>query len=154
MRQLKEVGIMNIRRLSIVALGFALLGLARTAPAATEIKGAAILDHPCGKVSVKHMGLVHAGKMADAVKLGTPEMQKQWNDMSADDRKMMSGMMKDMSKSESEFSKEIKANGVLVVDGDKGTLTVQKTTKDANGSGTETLTQRFAINGATCLITR
>jgi len=145
---------MNIRRLSIAALGFALLGLVQTASAATEIKGAAILDHPCGKVSVKHMGLVHAGKMADAVKLGTPEMQKQWNDMSADDRKMMAGMMKEMSKSAADFSKEIKANGLLVVDGDKATLTVQKTTKDANGSGTETLTQRFAINGATCLITR
>jgi hypothetical protein len=145
---------MNIRRLFIVALGFALLGLARTASAATEIKGAAILDHPCGKVSVKHMGLVHTGKMADAVKLGTPEMQKQWNDMSADDRKTMAGMMKDISKSEADFSKEIKANGLLVVDGDKATLTVQKTTKDANGSGTETMTQRFAIDGATCLITR
>ena len=145
---------MNIRRLFIVALGLALLGLARLASAATEIKGAAILDHPCGNVSIKHMGLVHAGKMADAVKLGTPEMQKQWNDMSADDRKMMSGMMKDMSKSEADFSKEIKASGLLVVDGDKATLTVQKTTQDANGSGTETMTQRFAINGSTCLITR
>jgi hypothetical protein len=145
---------MNIRRLSLVVLGLALLGLARTASAATEIKGAAILDHPCGKVSVKHMGLVHAGKMADAVKLGTPDMQKQWNDMSADDRKMMGGMMKEMSKSEADFSKEIKANGLLVVDGDKATLTVKKTTKDANGSGTETMTQHFAINGATCLITK
>ena len=145
---------MKIRHLFIAVLGFALLGLAQTTSAATEIKGAAILDHPCGKVSVKHMGLVHAGKMADAVKLGTPDMQKQWNDLAADDRKMMSGMMKDMSRTEAEFSAEIKANGLLVVDGNNATLTVKREHKDANGSSTDTMTQRFVIDGATCQITR
>lgn len=144
---------MNTRRMSAVILGFALLGLVRTASAATEIKGAAILDHPCGKVAVKHMGLVHAGKMADAVKLGTPEMQKQWNEMSADDRKMMGGMMKDMSKSEADFSKEIKENGLLVVDGDKATLTVTKEKKDKDGNSKSTMTQHFLIDGTTCRIT-
>ena len=143
---------MNTRRMSAVVLGFALLGLARTASAATEIKGAAILDHPCGKVSVKHMGLVHAGKMDEAAKLGTPEMQKKWNDLPADDRNMMAGMMKEMSKTEAEFSKEIKDSGLLVVDGDKATLTVTKVQKDANGSNKSTRTQRFLIDGATCRI--
>jgi hypothetical protein len=145
---------MNTRRLTAVVLGFALLGLARIASAATEIKGAAILEHPCGKVAVKHMGLVHAGKMADAVKLGTPEMQKAWKELPDDDRKMMSGMMKDMSKSEADFSKEIKENGLLVVDGNNATLTVKREHKDANGSSTDTMTQRFVIDGATCQITR
>jgi hypothetical protein len=145
---------MSTRRMHAVVLGFALFGLARTALAATEIKGAAILDHACGKVSVKHMGLVHAGKMDEAVKLGTPEMQKAWKDLPADDRKMMSGMMKEMSRSEADFSKEIKEHGLLAVDGNNATLTVTKEQKAANGSGKETMTQRFVIDGATCLITR
>jgi hypothetical protein len=143
---------MNTRRMSALVLGFALLGLARTASAATEVKGAAILDHPCGKVSVQHMGLVHAGKMVEAAKLGTPEMQKKWNDLSAEDREMMSGMMKEMSKTEAEFSKEIKESGLLVVDGGKATLTVTKVQKDANGSSKSTRTQRFLIDGTTCRI--
>jgi hypothetical protein len=120
--------------------------------AAEEIKGAAILDHACGKVAVKHMGLVHAGKMDEAVKLGTSEMQEHWKSMSAGEREMMSGMMKDMSQSEADFSAEIKANGVLQVEGDKATLTVEKKTTDANGTSTETTTQRYLIDAKGCWI--
>jgi hypothetical protein len=145
---------MNTRRMSAVVLGIALFGLAQTASAKTEIKGAAILEHPCGKVAVKHMGLVHAGKMDEATKLGTPEMQKEWNAMPADDRKMMSGMMKEMSKTEAQFSAEIKSGGLLVVDGDGGTLTVKQEHKDANGTSTDTLTQHYVIDGAVCRITK
>lgn len=119
-----------------------------------EIKGAAILDHPCGKVAVKHMGLVHAGKMEEATKLGTPEMQEEWKKMPAEDRKMMSGMMKEMSKTEAQFSADIKANGLLVVEGDTATLTVKQEHKDANGTSTETMTQKYKIDGKTCLISR
>ena len=71
---LKEMK-MNVRRMSAVLLSIVLLvtllGRAAAASPKTEIKGAAILDHPCGKVSVKHMGLVHAGEMEEATKLGT-----------------------------------------------------------------------------------
>jgi hypothetical protein len=123
------------------------------AAAKTEIKGAAILDHPCGKVAVKQMGLVHAGKMDEANKLTTKEMQDQWKAMPAKDRTMMSGMMKDMSQTEAQFSADIKSSGLLVVDGPAATLTVKKTTKDANGSSTSTTTQEFKINGNECLIT-
>jgi hypothetical protein len=119
----------------------------------TEIKGAAILDHPCGKVSVKQMGLVHAGKMDEANKLTTKETQDQWKAMPEKDRTMMSGMMKDMSETEAQFSSEIKTGGLLVVDGPAATLTVKKSTKDANGSSTSTMTQEFKINGNECLIT-
>ena len=63
---------------------FALAGAAE-APK-TEIKGAAILDHPCGKIAVKQMGLIHAGKFEEANKLTTKEMQDQWKAMPAKDR--------------------------------------------------------------------
>ena len=91
--------------------------------AKTEIKGAAILDHPCGKVALKQMGLVHAGKIDEANKLSTKEMQDQWKAMPAKDRTMMTGMMKDMSESEDQYAAEIKSNGLLVVDAPSATLT-------------------------------
>ena len=136
-----------------VVAGIAVLSSSAQA-AKTEIKGAAILEHPCGKVSVKQMGLVHAGKIEEAQKLSTKEMQEQWKKMPAADKAMMSGMMKEMSQSEADFSAAIKAGGLLVVDGKNATLTVKREHKDASGSSTETMTQVFVIDGATCLISR
>src|SRR6478735_10810240 len=124
---------MQYRRLSAFCINIVLplvfCGLAGVASAKSEIKGAAILDHPCGKTSVKQMGLTHAGKMEEANKLTTKEMQDQWKAMPAKDRTMMTGMMKDMSQTEDQYAADIKANGVLVVDGSTATLTVKKTTK-------------------------
>lgn len=149
---------MNTRRLSAVLLSLVLslplLGPARAESPKSEIKGAAILDHACGKVAVKHMGLVHDGKIDEAAKLGTQEMQDQWKAMPAEDRKMMTEMMKATAKSAAEFAAEIKAGGLLVIEGNSGTLTVKQEHKDANGSSTETLTQRYVIDGATCRISR
>lgn len=136
-----------------IALPFA-LAAAGTASAKSEIKGAAILDHPCGKVALKQMGLAHAGKMDEANKLSTKEMQDQWKAMPEKDRTMMSGMMKEMSPTEAQFSADIKANGVLVVDDPSANLTVKKSTKDKNGSSTETMTQSFKIDGSQCLVSR
>ena len=134
------------------ALATTLSGIA--AAAGTEIKGAAILDHPCGKVAVKQMGLVHAGKMEDANKLSTKEMQDQWKKMPAKDREMMAGMMKQMSATEQDFSNDIKSNGVMAVDGENATLMVKKTTKDKSGTSTSTMTQRFKLDGSQCLVSQ
>jgi hypothetical protein len=120
----------------------------------SEVKGAAILDHPCGKVAVKQMGLARAGKMDEANKLATKEMQDQWKAMPAKDRAMMTGMMKEMSSTEEQFSNDIKANGLLVVDGQAATLTVQKKTKDKTGTMTSTTTQNFKLDGGQCLVSR
>ena len=144
---------MKTRRFALVLTAIASLAAVPALAAKTEVKGAAILDHACGKVAVKHMGLVHAGKMDEAVKLGTKAMQDEWKAMPAEDRSMMSGMMKEMSQTEADFSAEIKANGLLVVDGANATLTVVKKQQDANGSSTETTTQKYVIDGAGCWIT-
>lgn len=138
---------------ALLSLAFLALAGAAEAPK-TEIKGAAILDHPCGKVAVKQMGLIHAGKFEEANKLTTKEMQEQWKAISAKDREMMTGMMKEMSKSEADFAKEIKASGVLTVEGDHATLTIEQKHKDNNGSSTEKMTQRYTIDGDKCLISR
>ena len=149
---------MKDHRLYALVIGSAmpviLSGFAGVAFAKSEIKGAAILDNACGKMAVKHMGLVHDGKIDEASKLSTKEMQEQWKAMPAKDRTMMSGMMKDMSQTSAQYAADIKANGVLVIDGPAATLTVKKTTKDKNGSSTETITQNFKIDGAQCLISR
>lgn len=137
--------------LLVGALPFVLC-VATAAQAKSELKGAAILDHPCGKVAVKQMGLTHAGNFDEANKLTTKEMQEQWKSMPAKDRTMMSGMAKEMSETEEQYSADIKSNGVLVIDGQDATLTVQKKTKDANGTSTSTTTQKFKLEGGQCLI--
>jgi hypothetical protein len=136
------------------AMFVVLCGLAGVALAKSEVKGAAILDTACGKVAVKQMGLVHQGKMAEANMLATKEMQEQWKAMPEKDRTMMSGMMKETSQTSDQYAAAIKANGVLVVDGANAMLTVKKTTKDKNGSSTETMTQNFKIDGAQCMVSR
>ena len=146
-RRLEALGINAV-------LSVALFSIAAAASAKSEIKGAAILDHPCGKTSVKQMGLTHAGKMEEANKLTTKEMQDQWKAMPAKDKTMMSGMMKEMSQTEDQYAADIKANGVLVVDGPTAVLTVKKTAKDKSGSSTSTMTQNFKIDGNQCLVSR
>ncbi len=147
---------MNHRRLPLLLAALVLspwlAARADASPAKTEIKGAAILDHACGKTSVRHMGLVHAGKIDDSAKLGTKEMQDQWKAMPAEDKKMMSGMMKDMSQSEADYTADIKAGGLLVIEGPAATLTVKKEHKDASGTSTETMTQQFVIDANGCWI--
>ena len=149
---------MNRRRLPNLCrstvLPVVLCVAAGSAYGATEIKGAAILDHPCGKVAVKQVGLVHAGKFDEANKLSTKEMQQQWDAMPAKDKADMSGMAKAMSPTQEQFTASIKAGGVLVVDGPSATLTTKTTTKDANGSSTETTTQKFRVTGSECLVSR
>ena len=129
-------------------------GFAGVALAGSEIKGAEILNHPCGKVAVKQMGLVHAGKMKEANQLTTATMQQQWKAMPDQDRAMMMGMMQALSKTEDEYADDIRKYGLLVVNGTSAVLTIKKTSRDANVTSTETTTQRFALNGAQCLISR
>jgi hypothetical protein len=152
--QFTEVKQMSAYRSSAVLFGLVLFLVLAGSALATEIKGAAILNHPCGKVAVKHMGLVHAGKIEEASKLGTKQMQDEWKAMPASDRTMMSEMMKATSASEADFSARIKAGGVLVIEGKNATLTVKQEHKDASGSTTETTTEKYLIDGPYCMITR
>lgn len=138
----------------LVATLAALCAIAAPASAKSEIKGAAILDHPCGKVAVQQMGFMHAGKTDEANKLTTQAMQDQWKAMPAKDRDMMAGMAKEMSPAPEQFASDIKAGGLLVVDGAQAMLTVKTTHKDANGSSTSTMTQQYAIDGGKCLVSR
>jgi hypothetical protein len=142
--------------LSWIAWGLVALvaGAAGPAGAKSEIKGAAVLDHPCGKAGVQQMGYLHAGNVEAANRLSTPEMQQQWQAMPAKDRTMMADMAKSMSPSSDQYAADIRKNGMLVVDGTNAVLTVRTTHKDANGSSTSTSTQNFRYDGKQCLVSR
>jgi hypothetical protein len=147
---------MTIRHRSrLIAVAFALLaaqaGIVATA-SAQEITGAAILEHPCGQVSVKHMGLVHEGRMDEALQLSTPDMQAEWNAMPAEDQTMISGMLQAMSQSAEDYAADVEAYGVLVIDGEAGTLTLEKVIEDASGTSTMSMSQGFQIDGDNCAI--
>lgn len=135
-----------LRHLAAVALFVATAGTAASA-APQEIKGAAILEHPATKVALKNMSLMHAGKIDDAVKMGTKAMQAEWNAMPADDRKMMGEMMQTFSVGDAEFRASVLGGGVLTVDGERATLVVKEEKKDANGSSTSTQTIRLQLEG-------
>jgi len=70
------------------------------------------------------------------------------------DRKMMADMSKTMSPSAEEYSDAIRKTGVLTVDGASALLTVSQTKRDANGSSTSTMTQKLAMEGGQCLVSR
>jgi predicted SnoaL-like aldol condensation-catalyzing enzyme len=150
-RSIVPAGMARLRWVMSVLMVY---GASSVAAAPTEIKGAAILDHACGKVAVQQMGLLNQGKVEEANKLSTPEMQQQWKAMPAKDREMMAKMSKELSETAADYSVSIKTYGVLVVDGSNGKLTVQKKTQDANGSSTTTTTQDFRIDAGTCLVGR
>jgi hypothetical protein len=137
----------------LFCLAAAFLITAAAAAAPTELTGQAILDHAIGKLAVKHMGLVNAGKMEEAVALGSKKAQGEWKAMPADDKKMITGMMKEMSLTGPQFAADIKKFGKLSIDGDEATLTVVQETKDASGSSTSTLTQRYAREGGEWRVT-
>jgi hypothetical protein len=143
-----------VKASTILGVGLVLVTATVAGAAPTGIQGAAILQHPCGKVAVKHMGLIHTGKMDDATKLSTKAMQDQWKAMPATDRDMMTQMMKATAEPEAQLAGEIRANGVLAIDGQNATLTVKKEHKDQSGSSTKTWTQKYVIDGAHCAISR
>jgi hypothetical protein len=120
--------------------------------AAAEIKGAEILDHPCGKVAVKAMGLISQGKFEEVNKLSTKAMQDRWLARPEKERKMMAELAREMSPSEAEYTAMVKSEGLLVVDDKAGKLTVTRKYQDANGSGTRTISTKFAVNGSECLM--
>jgi len=121
---------------------------------AEELTGAAILEHPCGKVSVEHMALIHDGKIAEAVQLATPEMQKEWAEMAADERDMISEMMKELSMSREDYVAAIGSGGKLVIEDSAATLTVSTEESSSQGTSHQTITQHLVLAGDDCMVTR
>jgi hypothetical protein len=100
------------------------------------------------------MGLLHEGRIDDANRLSTKAVQSQWQSMPEKDRKMMADMSKAMSPSADEYADAIRKTGVLTLDGSTAMLSVSQTRRDANGSSTSTMTQKLAMEGGQCLVSR
>jgi hypothetical protein len=139
---------------AVFATGLATALFGACPVAAGELRGAGILSHPCGQVAVRHMELVHAGRFEEAIRLGTPAMRSGWLAIPATERVLMEKLMKQMARDADTYAADIRAHGLLVVNGNTATLTVTRPFKMQGGSGTETLTQRFLIEGDACAITR
>lgn len=122
--------------------------------AAAELRGAAILRHPCGNVALRYMELVHAGRFEEAIQLGTSAMRSEWLAIPAAERGFMQELMKLMAQDPTAYAADLEAHGLLEVNGNTATLTVSKPYRMEGGRGTETLTQRFLIEGNACAITR
>lgn len=142
----------SMRILTALAFVLSFATLATAKP--TEVSGAAILEHPIGKLAVKNMGLCHAGKIEEAVALGSKSMQAEWKAMSAEDRKMLGEMMKEFSHPPDKFSADIKKFGKLSIDGDKATLTVSQEIKEATGTSTSTISQSYLREGGEWRVTQ
>jgi hypothetical protein len=137
------------------ALALPLCFAAGLAAAPTTISGAAILDHAIGKLAVKNMGMVHAGKVDEAMTtMGSKSMQAEWKALSKEDRKMMGEMMKEFAVEPATFTANIKKFGKLTIDGSQATLTVVEETKDASGSSRSTMTQRYELEGNEWKVTK
>lgn len=142
------------------AVPAALALLAALAPGAapgaekTELRGDAILEHACGRLAVRHTGLLHAGRFEEAFALATPEARAQWDAIPEARRKAIYKALRETAPTESELAADIRRLGVLEVEGDAATLTVEKTTKTENGSMTETFSQRYVLEGEECRITK
>jgi hypothetical protein len=142
------------KRLVTLAVMPALMAGASAGFAAQTIKGPAILDHPCGKTAARQMGLLHEGKIDDANRLSTRAVQSRWQSMPEKDRKMMADISKTMSPSADQYADAIRKTGVLTLDGSTAMLSVSQTRRDANGSSTSTMTQKLAMEGGQCLVSR
>jgi hypothetical protein len=141
-------------RSNLCATTFLVLLASSAATAATEIKGADILAHPCGKVGVKQIGLLKQGKMDEANALTTPELRQQWEKAPAAEKAAVGALSKAMAPTEAEYAASIRSHGVLTINGTAATLKVEKKTSSGAGSSTSTTSQSFRINGATCEVDR
>ncbi|MBL8113379.1 MAG: hypothetical protein JNK60_10870 [Acidobacteria bacterium] len=104
------------------------VALALVSPVAAQeartIQGAAILDHPAGKLAVQTAELFHAGKIDEGIKLRTKAEQADWKKAPAGDRAEMSARMKQRAPEPKAFADAIRKGGVLKVRADGADLMV------------------------------
>jgi hypothetical protein len=130
--------------LAIVTIGALLIpsGVA----AQTVIKGAAILDHPIGKLAVTNMVLLAAGKFEESLKLSNREYNERYASLPADRKAKMAVTMKQYAVADEKFRSNIQKLGVLTIDGDKATLTTKEVTDLGGGQTVSSgLEQRFTL---------
>lgn len=114
---------MNRAPFAVVVVALALVSPAAAQEAKT-IQGAAILEHPAGKLAVQLAELFHAGKIDEGIKLRTKAEQADWKKAPAGDRTDMSARMKQRAPEPKAFADAIRKGGVLKVRADGADLMV------------------------------
>jgi hypothetical protein len=101
-----------------------------------RIEGADLLEHPIAALALQYVELVHAGKIEDAMRLASPEAQKQWKAEPASERAASAAFRKKTLPTVAEF-KSLLPSGVLIVeDGARATLNVIRQEQRAIRPGT------------------
>jgi len=112
------------RRSSFVSLCLAVALAASTAGllAQAPLKGDAALKHPAGQLAIKAAGLLHAGKIDEAVALKTKSDIDEWKKMSAADRRDMSANYKERAPDPKVLAAAIAKTGELTFNGSMAQL--------------------------------
>jgi hypothetical protein len=106
------------RRSLLVPAGLAAAIAASTVLLAqSPLKGEAVLKHPAGQLAIKVAGLLHAGKIDEAVALRTKSDIDEWKKMSAADRRDMSANYKERAPDPKVLAAAIAKTGELTVNG-------------------------------------
>lgn len=83
-----------------------------------DLTGKAALDHPAVQLAVKAAGLITAGKIDEAMALGTKESVDEWKALSAGDRAEMTARLARITPDPDVFARAVTDDGTLAVMGD------------------------------------
>jgi len=108
------------------AVGAIVIGGAAMASAQdpVEVKGAAILEHPVGRLAIQAAELMSAGKIDQAVALGTKEDQSEWKKSPADEKEHKAALWKERAPAPAAYRDAIRKAGVLTIGGPMAKLAV------------------------------
>ena len=89
-----------------------------------EVKGAAILEHPVGRLAIQAAELMSAGKIDQAVQIGTKEDQSEWKKSPADEKEHKAALWKERAPAPAAYRDAIRKGGVLTIEGPMAQLVV------------------------------
>lgn len=98
--------------------------LAQAQDESAPLKGAAALAHPAVQLALKAAGLIKAGKVDEAIALGTKESLAEWKSMSAEDRRGLGASIAERTPDPKAFADDVRAGGELTVMGNSAVLGV------------------------------
>lgn len=89
-----------------------------------EVKGDAILKHPIGILAIQAAELMSAGKIEQAVQLGTKEDQSEWKKSPADEKEHKAALWKERAPAPAAYRDAIRKAGILTIEGPMAKLVV------------------------------
>jgi hypothetical protein len=111
----------------------------------TRIEGIDILNHPVGKLALQYLDLIHAGKIDDAKKLATADVQAKWTREPSGEKADTLAYLRKTLPTRAAVTEGLKAgknlNAVLIIEDDKlATLNLTVSSQKAAGANTTNYT--------------